>query len=497
MLMTRWGLGTLLGMVATASMAAACSGEREIDNCRNPSCCDGNCSQGGAGGAGGGGAGDIEQLLLEDYGDDSVQFGTSVAFDADGNFYVAGYFQGTFPVEMEELTTSTNADMFLIRFLADGSVDWAKSFGQTRGFFTGSAAIEVAVASDNNPIIASAVEGATTLDATNVLQQVGMDPDLFIAKLDATTGESIWYSQFADSAVNAVIRDIDTDAAGNVYFTGEVQGTAVNLPVGTTSASFSGFVVKLDADGVGQWSGEVKAGSGVRSLGVSVADDGNVAVVGSFLGTVEVEGSGMLVANGNEFPDAFAVLYDPTGQAIRLARWGDGANQEASSVDFDQSGNMVIGGRNSGTLDLDGGISLVVSGATDGFVMEVDPEMNVLWALPVEGQDGKLVTRVAVGADDQVVATGHFETSLNIGNIDTASEGNRDIFVFSLDDDGALSWARFFGGIGNQDAYGVAVANDGQVAFTGAMAQGQVTAGGVTITNEGPGENIIVGLLAP
>ena len=490
----------------------ACGGERDIDgHCANPACCDGNCSTASGGGhtgggdaggnSAGGGTTNIEQSFLDSYGDDAIQVGRDVAFDSEGDLYVAGFAEGTFPVGSEMYATD-NLDLILFKVLAaDGSVDWVKSFGQSRGSINTFAEVVVAVGADDNPLIASSLEGPTTLDANTIISPVGAGDELFIAKLDAASGDHLWYDQFGSGSSQQTIRGLATDSDGNVYLSGEVHGSGSPLPIGATTADHVGFACKLSSEGAAAWCTEMIGDNiNLRSSSIDVADDGWVAVAGGFQGTLELAASFSIEANGSSFPDAYAVLIDPDGLVQRAARWGDSASQEASAVGFNSEGELVVAGRNSSTASFGAGIEAVATGDTDGFIAKIDRDMVGLWVVPIEGAAGKLVSGMAVGPDDSVSATGTFDTSFTLDELQTDSLGNRDIFVVSIDGssggNGALLWGRFFGGIGQQDAFGLDVADDGSVAFTGAMF-GTVGSDGVTLTNDGLGEDIIVGVLAP
>jgi hypothetical protein len=75
--------------------------------------------------------------------------------------------------------------------------------------------------------------------------------------------------------------------------------------------------------------------------GIAVDLDGNVAVVGQFIGTMDVGDGPMTSAGGS---DAFVVLYSASGQHLCSNRFGNGSDQYAMSVAFDPWGDIAMTG---------------------------------------------------------------------------------------------------------------------------------------------------------
>lgn len=114
-----------------------------------------------------------------------------------------------------------------------------------------------------------------------------------------------------------------------------------------------------------------------------------------------------------------------------------------------------------------GSFSISSAGEDDIFVGKLDENGNWLW---VEGAGGEGIDRgaaITLDEDDNVYICGFFSGTVDFGDQTLTSEGNRDIFLAKLTEDGEWLWVRRAGGISNDYAVSVATDNNGDVLLTG------------------------------
>jgi len=99
---------------------------------------------------------------------------------------------------------------------------------------------------------------------------------------------------------------------------------------------------------------------------------------------------------------------------------------------------------------------------------------------------------VAAAPDGSVYVTGKFERAVTLGGVRLESAGAADIPFARFDSSGELSWAKRFGGPGEDNLFDVDANADGAVA-TGAFS-GTVAFGSTTLTSSGPWDCVIVAL---
>ena len=114
------------------------------------------------------------------------------------------------------------------------------------------------------------------------------------------------------------------------------------------------------------------------------------------------------------------------------------------------------------------------------------PSPSVRWAvsLGAEDSDADEVDGIAIGPAGQVLATGVFRISLVVGDEAFRSAGEGDVFLASYAVDGAVNWARRFGGPGDENAFDLAVDAAGNIVISGWFS-GTVDFGGVSLTSRG------------
>ena len=111
------------------------------------------------------------------YGSDNEnQFGLGVRIDAVQNILVAGYLKGTMTIGGTTLTeaapmTSSDTDMFVFKLAADGSAQWARSFGDGND----QAAWAVTTDSASNVFVGGGYRGTMNLPPTITATGAGYD----------------------------------------------------------------------------------------------------------------------------------------------------------------------------------------------------------------------------------------------------------------------------------------------------------------------------------
>ena len=201
----------------------------------------------------------------------------SVAVDASGNSYVAGYYKSS-AISLGSVTlnnTGTNNNIFLAKYNGSGSVAWAKGAGDVHD----DRATSVAVDASGNVFMAGFFE-----DANITFGSISMSGGwfrMFFVKFDAN-GNAVWGHDVGGSDENYASA-VTTDAAGNVYgagyFSGQpiVFGNDILYPT-----SYDVAVLKFDPAGNPVWAKGAGGWDNDDAFAVTVDPFGNAIVVGGF-----------------------------------------------------------------------------------------------------------------------------------------------------------------------------------------------------------------------
>jgi len=284
--------------------------------------------------------------------------------------------------------------------------------------------------------------------------------------------------------IGGISYSISVDPSGNVYTSGEFNGSADFDPgINTFFLNSNGFsdvfISKLDANGNHVWTKQI--GGAENDFCYSIANDasGNVYTTGFFSGTVDFDpGAGVFNLNSANVQGVFILKLDRNGNFIWVKQMGGNnvAEPGGGSTVIDASGNVYTTSRFSGTADFDPGpgvFNLSSVGEHDIFVSKLDAAGNFVWAKRIGGIGGDLSYSIAVDVTGNIYTTGFFSGTADFdpgaGVFNLNSFGNADIFIVKLNGAGNFIWAKQMGGSLGDAAYSITTDPSGNVYTTGAF----------------------------
>ena len=413
-------------------------------------------------------------------GGTSLDQGRSVAVDGAGNVYTTGFFNGTADFDpnagVSNLTSAGSVDIFVSKLDARGNLLWAKGIGGISSDF----GYGIAVDATGNVYTTGYFTGTVDFDpnagVSNLTAVSGND--IFVSKLDAT-GNLVWAK-----AMGGISSDfgygIAVDATGNVYATGNFNGTVDFDPnagvLNLTSAAGSNdiFVSKLDATGNLVWA-KAMGGTGADfGNGIALDATGNVYTTGYFNGTADFDpNAGVLNLTSAGSNDIFVSKLDATGNLVWAKGMGGTATDIGNGIAVDATGSVYTTGYFQGTADFDPNaavLNLTSAGSLDVFVSKLDASGNLIWAKAIGDTANDIGFGINLDATGNVYTTGYFNGTVdfdpNAGVSNLTAVGSVDIFVYKLDSTGNFAWAKAMGGTGNDLGLGIAV-NGGNVHVIG------------------------------
>jgi hypothetical protein len=360
------------------------------------------------------------------------------------------------------------------------TLQWAKSMGSTNS----DEAMGVTLDPSGNVLTTGYFRGTVDFDpgaGVVNLTSAGTE-DIFVSKLDAS-GNFVWAANMGGTG-NDFGYAIATDASGNVFITGNFQGTADFDPgTGTFNLTAAGsgldvFIVKLDAAGNFLWA--AKIGGGQNDYGYSITTDasGNVYTSGNFVGSVDFDpgvGTFNMLAPGSSSWDAFISKLDAAGNFVWAKQLGGTNNEGARSIVTDGLGNVYTAGYFAGTADFDPGVgtyTLAGGSLGDIFVSKLDASGNFIFAKAMGGAAYDDCYAITLDGSGNIYTTGIFKYTSDFdpgaGTYTLTSPSNTDdIFISKLDGNGNFVWARSMGSTSTDLGYSIATDASGNVYTTG------------------------------
>ncbi len=209
-------------------------------------------------------------------GDDEAQ---GVSTDAFGNIYVAGYFNGSISIGNTTLTSTGDADVFILKFTADGSLIWANQAGGTnrdQGF-------DIKVDALGNSYLTGRFYGTANFGGIS-LNTNSSYAKTFTAMYDAN-GNALWAKEATSTADNYG-NSVTFDASGNCYVMGyfSLAMTFSGVTITPRINNIDYFLVKYNASGNLEWAKRIDGDfiANLKYMTHIVSDAaGNIFIAGS------------------------------------------------------------------------------------------------------------------------------------------------------------------------------------------------------------------------
>ncbi|MEO1560056.1 MAG: DUF4114 domain-containing protein [Cyanobacteria bacterium J06632_19] len=362
---------------------------------------------------------------------ESISLSFGIDSDEVGNTYTTGFFTGTVDFGDTSLTSVGLSDVFVTKLDSNGNVIWAEQIGDAGvGLDLGST-----ISTDNlgNSYVTGIKGAEAETDLSDIsADPTSVDGEAFIAKIDSS-GNLVWTQNF-DSTSFSSGTDIASDAVGNSYVIGTFSDdiTLANQTF-LSSGDTDIFVTKLDSDGNVEWSQSLGNTLSDTGNGIGLDKAGNIYITGSFEDTVTF-GDTTLTSNGER--DAFVAKLNNSGNILWAQSFGGTSLDSGAKISVDEQDNIYVTGSFEDTVTFGDTTLTSSSendsfdsfNVNNGFIVKLDTDGNILSA---EQLDYSLLD-IAAGNEGNVYGTGGFEDTITIGDTTLTSEGLLDGFVVNL-----------------------------------------------------------------
>ena len=419
--------------------------------------------------------------------------GRSVATLADGSWIVAGRFEHDlrFPGRCK-VESHGRRDVFVAHYASGGKAEWARAAGGPGQ----DEAWDVAVAADGSALVAGEFEETATFAGgdgrTAKLVSAGQT-DAFFARYDPR-GNLQWVLG-AGGAGQDLGRAAATSPDGSFVVAGRFEGELVFARGGPGERRVGGepdanragakredprraFVAELTADGSLVWVVTISGAGEAYAQDVTELADGSCMVVGSFRRSVHIgePGAGGLRLESAGDDDLFVCKLDRDGTPVWARSAGGTGADSAHGVSAFADGSCIVTGRFAANAIFGAQETTqtrcTAQGDRDIFVARYDGDGRLRWARAAGGAGSDYGRAVAALADETCLVTGYFRQEAVFGagepnETSVASDGDLDVFVARLDEDGRVIEVCRLGRWGTERSNGIAVLADGSFVLAG------------------------------
>jgi hypothetical protein len=389
---------------------------------------------------------DIVVDFITTLGGSKNESAQAVVNTTDGGYAVLGHAQS-----MDgDVTNKSNEsyDYWVLKFDTTNQLQWQKTYGGSDDD-RGSDLIQT---SDGG----YAVIGKSKSDDLDVSENAGFD-DFWVSKLDSS-GSISWEYTFGFAGSDTPYSIIQTNDNGyllsGVLDVSASNGQGDRNSIGSRHAGGDYWVIKLNANGVKQWS-NYYGGSFTDTAydAIQTEDDGYIIIGSSDSDDVDI-------SNPRGSYDFWVIKISDTGTLVWEKSFGGSEIDEAHAISKTADGNyLIVGDTRSSDLDISQN-----NGAADLWVMKITPDGTLLWEKTLGGSSFDVGRSISKTQDNGFLISGS-SRSTN-GNL-TSNKGQNDAWVVKINSNGNLEWQKAIGGSEVDFFYDVVELNDQTIVVVG------------------------------
>lgn len=373
--------------------------------------------------------------------------------DENGNYYVYGNFNGEIKIDTVTVNAIAFTDIFLAKFNGNGQLQWFKTIA---GSGTESA-YGIKLSKDKNYIYLSGVFNNTLSfwGQTEILNNGGND--IYLTKIDLA-GNVIWAKNIAYGPTHQMGGYFDIDNNGNIIMVGQFTTSVTfyddQFPINLAADdqySKQSFVVKFDGNGYPQWS-KLFYGTSDLSYIRNVSLVGNEYFVsGQVAGSISYDGKPLftLPSDISAYRNGIIMKLDANGTMV----WNRKiltTNKDLYVIKHtsDLLGDQYITGKfasyrikfDSTAADTSKKLyyNVTTTGTYDLFVAKYSRSGSFQWAKLYGSNKDENVININF-SNGQVMFTGSYGATMNIGSFALDYKAQSDGFLALLDQNGTVS----------------------------------------------------------
>ncbi len=260
----------------------------------------------------------------------------------------------------------------------------------------------------------------------------GQDSTSFVAKL-SPAGVFQWVKTF-DAIDGERDNRIAVDSLSNVYVAGGFWGTkSFGSTVVTSHGGVDIFVVKYDNNGNQLWVKTTGSTLDDRANDITVDQYNDLYVTGEFRDNVPFGSDTINNHGGPNGRDIFVAKMKTNGSWVWAKRAGSSSGGDRGNrIVSNTKGDLFVTGQFSDTAYFGGNITLNNTDLLQVFVASIDTSGTWKWALQGGGIGDDRGNGLACYDSCFIYVCGYYPNNAHFGNVVLNGQGNKDIFVASI-----------------------------------------------------------------
>ena len=427
----------------------------------------------------------IDPLIYSTYvGGSGADISESIALDSENNVYVTGRTGSSdFPTTPGCFNDSYNGgELFVFKLNSNGSDLVYSTFVGGSGF-GGDISESIAVDSDMNVYVTGHTSHSDFPTTPGCFDDSYEDNgDVFVFKLNSD-GSDLIYSTYVGGGGMDDGNSIIVDSENNAYIAGATSSSDFPTTNGSYNESHSGandvFILKLNQDGSDLIYSTYVGGCGGDGGGSIVLDSANNAyITGSTSSSDFPTTSGCFNESHSGAHDVFVVKLNQDGSDLIYSTYIGGNDSDVGrEIVVDNMNNAYVVGEteSSNFPNTSNCFDDSLDGERDVFVFKLNSDgSDLIYSTYIGGNEetfGDFGSGIAVDSENNAYITGSTDSCdfpTTTGCFDETIEGESDVFVCKVNQDGSnLMYSTFVGGGSGDDGEDIKVDCENNAYITG------------------------------
>ncbi len=411
------------------------------------------------------------------YGGSNYDYGNGITIDTSGNVLATGFTSSSSAIATvgaHQAIFGGNYDVYIVKFNSNGIKQWATYYGGSdQDYGKG-----IARDTSGNILITGYTASSTAIATIGGYQiTIGGSWDAFIAKFSAN-GIRQWATYFGGGGGDQGMY-ITTGSSGSIFVTGYTGSTAAIATSGAHQTihgggSYDAFITKFDGNGVKQWATYYGGSNHDYGQGIATDASGNIIISGQTYSTTAIATSGAYQTIHGGGKDAFIAKFNTNGVRLWASYYGGSGDDEGGAIATDAVGNVSITGF---TLSINAiatigahQTTVDAGGLYDAFIAKFNSNGAIQWATYYGGGGNDYGQGIATDASGNIVVTGETNSSNAIATVGAHSPVKAvgtDAFVAKFNTNGLRLWATYYGGGASDGGLVIATDANGNIIITG------------------------------
>lgn len=437
------------------------------------------------------------------YGGEASDILYSTRVDVSGNVIASGQTSSTTKIATTgafQTSRSGSNDLFIVKFTATCSRQWATYFGGTGGDLPNYDNLATDL---NNNIYTCMATTSTGLATTGAYQTaISGATDAVLLKLNSS-GVRQWSTYFGGSNHESVY-NVTTDSSSNVIFCGYTESSTGIASSGAHQTTYGtntdGYVAKFSTSGSRVWSTYLGGSSGDYAQAVVTGANNSLWVGGQTNSFSGIATSGTHQTSKSDNYDIFLNTFDSSGTRLWGTYFGVGVtygngNDYANSIALDYQGNCFIFGESytDSGMATTGAHQYYGAGNSDLVLAKFNTTGQRLWSTYLGCSAYDYARSIAVDKQGNAIIASYTTCTSGIattGAHQTTHGGStQDGMLVKFNGSGTRLWGTYFGTSNNDYIYDVTVDSANNIIVAGnsngiGATSGLATAGAFQISME-------------